>query len=155
MTTPRTSSFQLATLRREQHVDVVRLLARAYATNPMNAAAFGPGALTRNEAFFRQAVAVMNGTKVAALDGDTVVGVAHWVRSPGCQLSSSAKLRLMPTMLAGVGPSAAMRVSRWLSAWSARDCAHAHLHLGAGCHARDPMRDGCDRAPPTAVMSES
>lgn len=130
MTTSPTLAVRLAPLRAEQRPDVIGLLARAYVTNPLHVAAFGPGALARNETFFREGLAVMRGAKIVALEGGRVVGVAHWVRSPECQLSLAAKLRLMPTMLGGFGPPCAMRVGRWLSAWSLHDPARAHLHLG-------------------------
>jgi predicted N-acetyltransferase YhbS len=112
------------------HQEAVQLLARAYVTNPLNAAAFGPGRLARNEAFFRAGLAAMKGPKLVALDGARVVGFIRWVQSPGCQLPAGEKLKLLPAMLRGFGLRSALRVSTWLSTWARHDPEDTHLHLG-------------------------
>ena len=115
--------------------ETARMLARAYVANPLHLAAFGRDELARNEAFFREGLAVMAGPKLVALDdaredGPRVVGFVHWVRSPGCRLHWLEKLRLAPAMIEGFGVRAALRVSRWLSTWAHHDPARPHAHLG-------------------------
>ena len=64
----------------------IDVLARAYATNPINRRVFGTQVLERNRTFFGEALAALRGAvRVALLDGE-VVGVAHWVASPACRI---------------------------------------------------------------------
>ena len=114
----------------EMQLDAARLLAAAFVTNPLHAAAFGAGALAKNEAFFRIALASMNGPKYVALIDSRVVGVIHWTDSPGCQFSSIEKLRMTPSMIRGFGLLPALRVGTWLSRWSKHDPSQSHSHLG-------------------------
>lgn len=111
-------------------VETSRVLARAYLTNPLHVAAFGPGDFARNEAFFRTALAVLKGQMFVAVEGTRVCGFVHWVPSPHCQFSKVEKLRMTPAMVRGFGLRPALRVSRWLSAWSKHDPKEAHSHLG-------------------------
>src|SRR5690606_5278200 len=95
-----------------------RVLAHAFVTNPLHIAVFGPGRLAANEAFFRIGLRAMKGPKLAAFDDGRMVGVVHWVESPQCQFSAWEKLRTLPEMVRGFGIGPAIKVARWLSAWS-------------------------------------
>ncbi len=110
--------------------ETARMLARAFVTNPLHVEAFGVGALTRNEAFFRTALGVMKGPRHVAYDEDRLSGFVHWVHSSGCQHSVAEKARLLPAMVSGLGLRSSLRLVRWLSAWSNLDPKEAHLHLG-------------------------
>jgi GNAT superfamily N-acetyltransferase len=106
------------------------MLARAFMTNPLHVAVFGPGALEKNREFFRVGLSVMKGPKLVAFDKSRIVGFIHWVTSPQCQLSALEKLRMMPTMIGGFGFGAALGVGAWLSAWNKQDPQESHVHLG-------------------------
>jgi GNAT superfamily N-acetyltransferase len=110
--------------------EAAQVLARAFVTNPLHVAAFGPDILRRNEQFFLTGLSVMKGTKLVAVDGDRIVGVIHWVEAPGCQFSGGEKLRMMPQLLTGLGARCAVKLLSWLSTWSADDPTAAHVHLG-------------------------
>ena len=110
--------------------DAAELLARAFVTNPLHEAAFGPAALTRNVAFFRTGLSVMKGPKLVAVEDGRLLGLVHWVRWPACRISGLDKLRQAPAMIRGFGPRSALRVGRWLSSWSAHDPPAEHCHLG-------------------------
>jgi ribosomal protein S18 acetylase RimI-like enzyme len=124
------SEITLAALAPAMIPEAAHVLARAFVTNPLHVAAFGPDILRRNETFFLAGLAVMKGTKRVALDGQRIVGVIHWVDAPACQFSAGEKLRMMPQLLTGFGARSAMRILSWLSAWSADDPSAAHVHLG-------------------------
>lgn len=110
-----------------QAVDV---LARAFVDNPLHVAAFGPDVLSRNLAFFRTALSVLPGARWAAYDGDRLVGVAHWVASPGCQTPFIVRMQLLPGIVGGVGLRSALRLLTWLSAWADEEPERPHVHLG-------------------------
>jgi ribosomal protein S18 acetylase RimI-like enzyme len=114
----------------DQRPAAARVLARAFVTNPLNAAAFGPSALAANEAFFRNGLEVMKGTRLVAIEDSHIVGVMHWVESPGCRFSTVEKLRLIPAMISTLGLGSSMRLVSWLSAWSSRDPGEPHAHIG-------------------------
>ena len=90
------SATHIEPFSREMTTEASRALARAFVTNPLHIAAFGPGQLGKNEAFFRIGLAVMKGPKLVALDGSHILGLIHWVRSPDCQFSGLEKLRMTP-----------------------------------------------------------
>lgn len=142
---PHAAALRVEPLAPEWVPEVTRVLARAYVTNPLHVAVFGPGALDRNELFFREGLAVMKGPKVVAFDdsrphGSRVVGFIHWVRSPRCQPGVLQKLRLVPVMIGGLGLTPALAVTRWLSTWARHEPPGAHLHLGP--IAVDPSSQG-------------
>ena len=110
--------------------DASGVLARAFVTNPLHIAAFGPSELAKNEAFFEIALAVMRGAKRVAMEGSQILGLIHWVRSPDCEFSGLEKLRMAPAMVKGFGVSSALRVSSWFSVWSKHDPREPHSHLG-------------------------
>lgn len=114
----------------DREAEAVCLLARAFATNPLHVAVFGPDRIDTNEAFFRLGLAVMKGEKLAAFEDDRMLGVVHWVESASCQVSAAEKLTMLPAMVRGLGLRAAARVGVWLSVWASHDPADAHVHLG-------------------------
>jgi ribosomal protein S18 acetylase RimI-like enzyme len=121
---------RISSLLPEMQSEAARLLASAFVTNPLHVAAFGQGALAKNESFFRLALASMKGPKSVALIDSRVVGVIHWIDSPNCQFSTIAKLRMTPSMIRGFGVLPALRVGTWLSRWSKHDPPQPHSHLG-------------------------
>lgn len=105
--------IDIKSLRAEQCDEAVRVLARAFVTNPINMAAFGTNELARNEVFFRAGTKLMKGTKLVALDSTRIVGVIHWVRSPQCQIATHDKVRMLPQMLGGLGIPTTLRLLSW------------------------------------------
>jgi ribosomal protein S18 acetylase RimI-like enzyme len=124
------SNIVVNPLSSEQRDAAARLLARAFVTNPLHIAAFGAANFAFNETFFRSALAVMKGPKLVATDGSRIVGVIHWIQSPGCQFSGVEKIRMTPAMLKGLGLLSSVKVGSWMAAWSKRDPAEPHIHLG-------------------------
>ena len=124
------SSIDLEPFRPEMTAEASRVLAHAFASNPINVAVFGSGELAKNEAFFRIALTVMKGPKFVATDESRILGVVHWVHSSRCQPSGMEKLLLIPVMMAKLGAGATWRVLSWLSTWSRHDPQESHLHLG-------------------------
>jgi ribosomal protein S18 acetylase RimI-like enzyme len=134
------STVQLEPLRLESQEEAAEVLARAFVTNPLHVAAFGAGAISKNEAFFKIGLSVMRGPKFVAVLDSRIVGVLHWVESPACQFSGFEKLRMTPAMIAGFGLPSALRVGAWLSGWSKHDLAEPHSHFGP--IAVDPAAQG-------------
>jgi len=126
----RVADIQIGALEPEQVLEASRMLARAFVTNPLHVAAFGPSRLNKNEAFFRAGLAVMKGPKFVATDGSQPLGLVHWVHSSQCQFSGLEKLHMMPAMIGGFGLGSALKVGLWLSAWSRHDPDEPHVHLG-------------------------
>lgn len=124
------ASLRIEPLTPDRVPEAARMLARAFVTNPLHVAAFGAGAIAKNEAFFRKGLAVMKGPRFAAYDGPRLCGFIHWVPSPRCQFSPAEKARMVPAMVSGLGVGAAWSLTRWLSAWSSLDPSEPHLHLG-------------------------
>ena len=110
--------------------EAASVLARAFLSNPLHVAAFGPAPVDRNEVFFKLGLRVMKGPTFLARDGDRIAGVIHWVTAPLCQFSPWEKLRQVPAMIRGVGPASAARLGSWLAAWGRHDPAEPHIHLG-------------------------
>lgn len=125
-----TSQITIDSLHPEETGTAIGVLARAFVTNPLHEAAFGPSRLDSNEEFFRVGLDAMKGAKLVARDGTRILGVAHWVRSPDCQFSGLEKLRMMPRVIRGLGVRTAIDVMSWLSAWSKHDLTRPHVHLG-------------------------
>jgi predicted N-acetyltransferase YhbS len=123
-------AIRIEPFRPEMAAEVSQVLARAYVTNPLHVAAFGPAQLAKNEAFFRKGLTVMKGPKLVALEGPRILGLIHWVHAPDCQFSGLEKLLLTPAMISGFGLRSALRVSTWLSTWSKHDPKASHAHLG-------------------------
>jgi ribosomal protein S18 acetylase RimI-like enzyme len=106
------------------------MLARAFVTNPIHLAIFGPGQLAANETFFRMGLPLMVGRKLVALEEGGLVGLVHWIEWPRCQPSDADSRRLAPAALRAFGVRTGWRIGTWLNAWSKRDPASPHLHLG-------------------------
>ena len=124
------SSVQIVAYRPDMATDVSLMLARAFASNPVHLAAFGHNPLAKNEVFFRTALPLLQGPRFVARDGTQLVGYVHWVDSSECQVAGFDKVRLFPTMLAGLGPRSALKVLFWLSTWERHDPRASHVHLG-------------------------
>jgi len=122
--------IRIEPFRPDMTAEASRALARAFVTNPLHVAAFGPDRLSRNEAFFRTGLAAMKGPKLVALEGSQILGLIHSVRSPDCQFSTAEQLRMTPAMMTGFGIRSALRVGSWLSAWAKHDPNEPHSHLG-------------------------
>jgi len=114
----------------ETVAQVSSLLARAFVTNPINAAALGPAELVKNEVFFAGGLRHMKGSKWVAVDGSRIVGFVRWIDSPACRPSGFDKIRTIPTLMDRFGLRTTLRVSSWLSAWSKYDPQEPHCHLG-------------------------
>ena len=114
----------------ERRHEAVGVLARAFVTNPLHVAVFGPGAVTANEAFFHVGLGAMRGETHVAVDSSRIAGVVHWVDSPMCQFSAWQKLRHLPAMLRGFGLRSTVMVAAWLSAWETHDPTERHVHFG-------------------------
>jgi ribosomal protein S18 acetylase RimI-like enzyme len=134
---------------------LVALLARAFATNPLHLAAFGPERVQeRNQAFFRAVLPLLGGKKLVARDGGAVIGFSHWVPTPGCRLPPARKLGVFPALLLGTGFRSARRVGSWLSAWGEHHPRGDHCHLGPiGVDPRR-QRTGVGRTLMTAYCEE-
>ena len=130
LSAPGISGVTVVPYREEDADAVVRLLARAYTTNPLHVAAFGRDDIARNESFFRIGLGIFQGAKVIALQGNRLVGFMHWVRSPACLLPPRRKLGLAPHLAATLGVRSTLRVVSWLAAWTTHDPATPHAHLG-------------------------
>lgn len=64
-----------------------------------------------------------------ALSAQRVIGVIRWVESPRCQLRLREKLAMAPTAITAFGRNLPKALT-WVAAWSKRDPAEAHVHLG-------------------------
>jgi predicted N-acetyltransferase YhbS len=107
------------------------MLGRAFVDNPIHVAAFGPGELEKNVAFFRVAMRAFRGSKLVAIDAASdVAGVIHWVRTPGCRFGTMDKLRMLPPLLQALGSRSAARAGTWLGAWAEQHPREPHSHLG-------------------------
>ncbi len=123
-------SIEIKPYRPEMASEVVLMLARAFASNPVHLAAFGDSVLGKNEAFFRTVLPLLKGTKIVATDGSRILGLIHWFPSSQCQMSGAKKVLLLPTMMANLGGRATLKVLSWLSTWEKHDPKEAHVHLG-------------------------
>jgi GNAT superfamily N-acetyltransferase len=64
-----------------------------------------------------------------AIGAQRVVGVIRWAESPRCQLRLREKLAMAPTAVAAFGRHLPKALT-WVAAWSKRDPAEPHVHLG-------------------------
>jgi ribosomal protein S18 acetylase RimI-like enzyme len=124
------SEVAIGPLTGEQARAAAGLLARAFVGDPLHEATFGPARLDRNAGFFRVALASMKGTRVGVVENGRMLGVAHWVLSPRCQYPVLEQAKILPRMMAAVGPGPALKVVIWLMAWSRHDPPEPHSHLG-------------------------
>jgi hypothetical protein len=77
----------ITSLSPDQTDEAVRVLARAFVTNPLHVVVFGRDAVSSNEAFFRIGLSAMTGEKRVVVDDGRGLAVMHWVDSPNCQFS--------------------------------------------------------------------
>ena len=110
----------------------VGVLSRGMRDNPIHVAVFGRDPERRvrllARTFTTLLTAMANTPLVARRDGQ-VVGVLGVAVSPACMPSMPQLIRFAP-QLARMGPITAVRMARWLRAWSQRDPAERHSHLG-------------------------
>jgi len=75
-------------------------------------------------------IAAMKGTKLAALEGARLLGIAHFIQSPACRFPPSEKLRAFPIMVKALGLRTTLKLVEWLSCWGDHDPSEPHVHLG-------------------------
>lgn len=125
---------EVGDLRSGEVPEAIGVLTRGMRDNPLHVAAFGPDPERRRrqlERFFRGFFRVISRqAPLAAHDGGgALVGVTG-VAPPGtCRPGPLEELRLFPTLVA-MGPSTAMRLTRWVRAWADHDPDEPHSHLG-------------------------
>jgi GNAT superfamily N-acetyltransferase len=136
-----TQALQVVDWQPELMDATVDMLSRAFGRNPIHRAAFGDRAVECNRTFFRAGLSLFRGRRLVALQGQRIVGFAHWVEAPGCQHSAGQRARLLPVMLGGFGVRSTIRVGSWLSAWARHDAEGPHSHFGP--IGVDPEAQGC------------
>jgi ribosomal protein S18 acetylase RimI-like enzyme len=125
--------IEVRDLRPGEVPQAVGVLARGMRDNPMHVAAYG----TDPERRLRCHARLMRGLfrafpaqqPICALRGDTLVGVTGVAPVGTCQPTVAQRVRLLPALVA-LGPSTALRVGRWTSAWAMHDLDEPHVHLG-------------------------
>ena len=124
---------ELVALRPDLLDEAAGVLARGMRDNPIHLAAFGPDPQRRARILVRMfgdLFRVLPGyhAMCARMDG-AIVAVAGRADDGACMPDALQKLRLAPGLLS-LGLRTAVRSSRWMSAWSARDPADPHSHFG-------------------------
>ena len=129
------STVELRDLRRSEIGAAVALLARGMRDNPLHVAAYGVDPERRRRSLER-AFSTLFGVfgaqqPICALEGGALVAVAGVAPAGTCQPTATQiqRLRSLPNVIA-IGPSTAVRVGKWLAAWSERDPDQPHSHLG-------------------------
>ena len=108
-----------------------RVLGAAFASSPLERAVRG----TMDERQRRGLVVAytatcrLPGQVRIALSEQRLVGVIRWAESPRCQLRLREKLAMAPTAISAFGRNLPKALS-WVAAWSKRDPAEPHVHLG-------------------------
>lgn len=114
--------------------EVLDVVSRGMRDNPVNVAAFGEDPEVRRRRF-RKLVAAMfsvsdlSNVLVARREDGLVVGVCGMLPPGNCLPGLGQQLRMLPTLIS-IGPRAAGRVVRWMSAWQRHDPEERHWHLG-------------------------
>ena len=119
----------------EEIEEALDVTARGMRNNPLTIAAFGENPEQRRQRFRR----FMGGAARAlgwgpnmlvarGADGE-IAGVCNMMPPGECLPSPSQQLRMLPSLLSN-GPHTAGRTMRWLAAWTKRDPAKRHWHLG-------------------------
>ena len=119
-------------LGRDRLGEAVGVLARGMLDNPMHVAAFGPDPGRRRRALERLFGALFHiktGEPICATRDGKVVATTGVAPAGTCQPTGREAARFVP-VVAGLGPRAAARTSRWIRAWSNRDLSEPHVHLG-------------------------
>ena len=76
------AEIRIAELPSEQRFELVELLSRSFADNPIHLAAFGrrrDQVILLNEQLFQRQARYLLGRIFGAFEGDRLVGVAHWI----------------------------------------------------------------------------
>jgi ribosomal protein S18 acetylase RimI-like enzyme len=126
----------LRELRRAELGEAARLLGRGMRDNPNNLRAFDvPDGERRGRALARFFGPVLRGLHrrgsiLGAFRGETMVGVCGAAPPGRCQPTLLEKLSVAPAVIFGNPAATALRVSGWTGAWSRRDPAEPHWHLG-------------------------
>jgi GNAT superfamily N-acetyltransferase len=125
--------FEVRDLLPEERAAAITLLARGMLDNPLNIAAYGEDRERRERSLRRMFTTMFRvftaQRPLAAIDDGVLVGVAGIAPPATCQPRPLQRLRFLPSLVA-VGPSAAIRVAKWLAAWEERDPDPPHTHLG-------------------------
>jgi len=125
----RTRQVTVAEATAGQRAGLALLAARAMRDNPLHVAALGPDPARRVEVV-RRVFDVLLGQRaiLTARVGGRVVGLAAYLSPPHTAPRPGELLRLVPALArAGTG---APRLVRWFAAWTRRDPATPHSHLG-------------------------
>lgn len=113
--------------------DVAALLGRGMSDNPMHVAVYGGTEADRahhHERLMRVLLAVSPSMSLEGIEQDgALIAVAAVAPPGGCQLTTSARLRLARRAVT-FGPGVAARLATWKRAWAAQDISEPHAHLG-------------------------
>jgi GNAT superfamily N-acetyltransferase len=111
----------------------IGVLVRGMRDNPLHVAALGPDPERRVrglQRIFRTLFRVMDAQRpIAALDGETLLGVTGDAPPGTCRPTASQRMRYLPSMVAA-GPRTSARVGKWVSTWAKHDPDEPHSHLG-------------------------
>jgi ribosomal protein S18 acetylase RimI-like enzyme len=110
----------------------IGVLARGMRDNPIHVAVFGLDPDRRERLLTRMFTAMwrhMDQDALGARRGGELVGVCGRLPPGACRPSPGQGLLMTPAMAAG-GPRTLMRTLRWVGAWTKRDPAERHEHLG-------------------------
>jgi ribosomal protein S18 acetylase RimI-like enzyme len=118
-------------LERDELVYAAGVGARGMRDNPMTIGVLGDDASHRHRSLdraYRAFLPMMALPPLAGFRGDHVVGIAGMAPPGRCQLSTSARLRLLPRTRPRLRDM--RRTFQWLSDWERRDIDEPHVHLG-------------------------
>lgn len=111
------------------------VLADGMRDNPLHVRVFGTDAESRERALVRLFEAAVvrlgsRGTLEGAFDGTALVGVCGRVPPGKCRLTLGERIKYLPGILAANSWAVASRLHVWVGAWTDRDPATPHWHLG-------------------------
>jgi GNAT superfamily N-acetyltransferase len=108
-----------------------RVLGAAFASSPLESAVRGTidERQRRGLVVAYTATCRLPGQVRVALSEQRVVGVIRWAEWPRCQLRLREKLAMAPIAISAFGRNLPKALS-WVAAWSKRDPAEPHVHLG-------------------------
>ncbi len=124
--------LEIRPMRANERIEAAGVAARAMRDNPIHVVVFGPDPDRRVAALdriFRALFRVAPAAPLIALRGGFIVGVCGAAPPGTCRLSVPAWPRVLIAMARnGLGPF--RRTLHWLEAWSQRDPAESHWHVG-------------------------
>jgi ribosomal protein S18 acetylase RimI-like enzyme len=126
----------LGQLRRTDLRPAAQILGRAMRDNPVHVRTFATADAERRrralERFFRPVLLGLHqrGLIYGAYRDDALVGICGIARPGFCQPTPLEKLCVLPAVVFGNPLGAALRVLNWTTAWTHRDPAGPHWHLG-------------------------